>query len=217
MDPSSEGLPIESDSGDEFILEDCHASVEESVTGTEKASGRDKPRDLHVFTDAIATTEETTQTQQLTIDIGVDEERERPLNPQLLADQVHPLLQNTFSRYFQDPVHVNTICALCKASPIVGIRYKCMVCLNQDYCSNCEILHPHNMLVIRNPQPAIHIERPQKSESVKASELQAQLEDLERLGFSNKSACIKALFSSQFDINTAANILLEQSEPKQAS
>ena len=40
--------------------------------------------------------------------------------------------------------------------PIVGVRYKCTVCKNFDYCENCEktlgAAHQHPFLKIRKPE-----------------------------------------------------------------
>ena len=41
-------------------------------------------------------------------------------------------------------------------NPIVGVRYKCTVCKNFDYCENCEKTlgeaHQHPFLKIRKPE-----------------------------------------------------------------
>ena len=34
--------------------------------------------------------------------------------------------------------HTNVACDGCDMSPIVGVRYKCIVCKNFDYCEVCE-------------------------------------------------------------------------------
>lgn len=51
------------------------------------------------------------------------------------------------------PVHESCQCDGCDTKPIVGIRYKCSVCKNFDYCSNCEerLSHEHPFLKIRDP------------------------------------------------------------------
>jgi len=50
-------------------------------------------------------------------------------------------------------VHTNVACDGCDTHPIVGIRYKCSVCRDFDYCSVCEerLGHEHPFLKIRNP------------------------------------------------------------------
>lgn len=53
-------------------------------------------------------------------------------------------------------VHKDFICDGCDADPIVGIRYKCTVCNDFDYCEKCEKTlgekHGHPFLKIRNPK-----------------------------------------------------------------
>ena len=51
-------------------------------------------------------------------------------------------------------------CTGCGVTPIVGIRYKCTVCPNFDFCIQCEatIHHSHNMIKLR------FIEEPVKEE-----------------------------------------------------
>lgn len=55
-------------------------------------------------------------------------------------------------------VHCDYICDGCEASPIIGIRYKCGVCKDFDYCEKCEKIfgekHGHPFLKIRNPDEA---------------------------------------------------------------
>ena len=41
-------------------------------------------------------------------------------------------------------VHQKCECDGCGLFPIVGTRYKCSVCKNFDYCSNCEETKPHD-------------------------------------------------------------------------
>lgn len=52
------------------------------------------------------------------------------------------------------PVHGRVSCDGCGVHPIVGIRYKCSVCPDFDYCEKCEasIDHPHVFLKIKNPE-----------------------------------------------------------------
>jgi len=54
----------------------------------------------------------------------------------------------------QAPVHYRVECDGCGLAPITGIRYKCSICDNFDYCEECEEkykeFHPHPFLKIRN-------------------------------------------------------------------
>jgi hypothetical protein len=47
--------------------------------------------------------------------------------------------------------HNNTNCSECQATPIIGIRYKCVFCKNYDLCEQCEAksTHDHPFLKIK--------------------------------------------------------------------
>ena len=53
-------------------------------------------------------------------------------------------------------IHIGVICDGCNKQNIEGIRYKCMVCPDFDYCEKCEALyaekHHHPFLKMRKPQ-----------------------------------------------------------------
>ncbi len=53
-------------------------------------------------------------------------------------------------------VHERYTCDGCSLHPIVGIRYKCSVCKDFDYCEDCEakIEHEHAFLKIKHPNQA---------------------------------------------------------------
>ncbi len=52
--------------------------------------------------------------------------------------------------------HYRVKCDGCKKFPIEGIRYKCTICKNFDYCEECEkkyaLEHGHPLLKIRKPE-----------------------------------------------------------------
>lgn len=54
-------------------------------------------------------------------------------------------------------VHEGARCHKCGVTPIRGIRYRCSVCFDFDYCEQCEALHhdkhpqQHHFLKIRHP------------------------------------------------------------------
>ena len=52
------------------------------------------------------------------------------------------------------PVHRRVVCDGCNVGPIRGIRFKCAVCPDFDFCENCEkkVKHPHPFLQIRHPR-----------------------------------------------------------------
>lgn len=60
----------------------------------------------------------------------------------------------------QKVVHSSVTCDGCKVYPIVGIRYKCTVCHDFDYCESCEEknseTHNHNFIKIKNPESFCH-------------------------------------------------------------
>ena len=53
-------------------------------------------------------------------------------------------------------VHECVRCDGCQKKPIVGIRYKCAICHDFDFCEECEAqyTHPHPFLKIRSPGQA---------------------------------------------------------------
>lgn len=53
-------------------------------------------------------------------------------------------------------VHRNYICDGCDMNPIIGVRYKCSVNEDFDFCENCEATkeHPYPFLKIKEPKQA---------------------------------------------------------------
>lgn len=53
-------------------------------------------------------------------------------------------------------IHETVTCDGCGKYPIVGHRYKCIICHNFDFCERCEEKgdHPHAFLKIRTPHQA---------------------------------------------------------------
>lgn len=57
----------------------------------------------------------------------------------------------------KEVVHLGVKCHKCGVMPICGIRYRCSVCFDFDYCEQCEELHhdkhpkQHYLLKIRHP------------------------------------------------------------------
>jgi len=51
------------------------------------------------------------------------------------------------------PIHAEVTCDGCQAKPVVGVRYKCSVCKNFDFCEVCEDSkqHAHPFLKLRTP------------------------------------------------------------------
>lgn len=52
--------------------------------------------------------------------------------------------------------HTRVQCDGCGVNPILGVRYKCAVCKDFDYCTKCEnnLGHEHPFLKIRKPDGA---------------------------------------------------------------
>ncbi len=52
--------------------------------------------------------------------------------------------------------HTTVACDGCGVSPVIGVRYKCVVCKNFDYCEICEerLGHEHPFIKIVRPQDA---------------------------------------------------------------
>jgi len=50
--------------------------------------------------------------------------------------------------------HTRVACDGCGISPVIGIRYKCCVCKNFDYCEVCEerLQHEHPFIKILRPE-----------------------------------------------------------------
>lgn len=62
----------------------------------------------------------------------------------------------------EEVIHKYVRCDGCNASPIVGIRYKCTVCPNFDFCEKCEESngltnkHNHAFIKLRNPEKSFY-------------------------------------------------------------
>lgn len=89
----------------------------------------------------------------------VKEEVQR-LIPQLTESILMNVSKSTGSKIPQksetkpsEVVHEHVSCDGCGVSPIVGFRYKCIVCHNFDFCDRCEGegKHPHAFIKIRHP------------------------------------------------------------------
>ena len=63
--------------------------------------------------------------------------------------------QNNFfdSNSKKKDIHLGVICDGCGMNPIQGIRYKCSVCNNFDYCEKCEETIPHDHAFIKLAHP----------------------------------------------------------------
>lgn len=62
-------------------------------------------------------------------------------------------------------VHINVVCDGCRAQPIIGRRFKCMICFNFDLCETCEAKeeHEHPMLRLSKLSSNFFLDKVQKS------------------------------------------------------
>ena len=73
--------------------------------------------------------------------------------------------------------HLNVACDGCGASPILGIRYKCSVCKNFDFCETCEerFDHEHAFIKINKPGQAPKVIVTGVNEDSKQEQAQSQV------------------------------------------
>lgn len=85
----------------------------------------------------------------------------------MMREEIQNYTAQTFQRLMGDYLgkkaaeqalvsHPLIVCDGCECTPVKGIRYKCSVCPNFDYCEKCETEkpHPHPFLKIRKPEHA---------------------------------------------------------------
>jgi len=63
-------------------------------------------------------------------------------------------MPESLQRSEEDMVHEDVRCNNCQGHPIVGIRYKCYVCPDFDFCGKCEatVKHPHPFIKLTVPE-----------------------------------------------------------------
>ena len=102
-------------------------------------------------------------------DIKFDEESNQNTANDEYSDQIPSKIEYSSARTTQDTavdvlnesvypneVHARVECDGCGVAPILGVRYKCSVCKNFDFCEKCEDSkdHPHAFLKIKRAQDA---------------------------------------------------------------
>ena len=85
-----------------------------------------------------------------------DSSENKKEGPQTLLNMLYHIAEDQARR--EGFVHRGISCKGCHSSPITGLRYKCINCVNFDLCETCEAMqqHPktHLFLKIRIPTPA---------------------------------------------------------------
>jgi len=73
-----------------------------------------------------------------------------------LTEEIKKAVTSKLSQQSQKVVHECVRCDGCQKKPIVGVRYKCAICHDFDFCEECEAknIHPHPFLKIRRPEQA---------------------------------------------------------------
>jgi len=76
--------------------------------------------------------------------------------PKNCAKKGSCLKRTTFELPSSDVVHGRVTCDGCGVHPMRGIRYKCTICHDFDYCEKCEatVKHPHAFIKIDHPSKA---------------------------------------------------------------
>ena len=73
-----------------------------------------------------------------------------------IKNEVNSKLACTRPKEVSLVVHEHVRCDGCQRKPIIGTRYKCVICHDFDFCEECEAkdTHPHPFLKIRRPDQA---------------------------------------------------------------
>lgn len=73
------------------------------------------------------------------------------LNDSVNLQQSHDTKKTSTSQQQQKVVHQMVTCDGCGVNPVVGLRYKCSVCTDFDFCENCEenVKHEHPFIKIK--------------------------------------------------------------------
>ncbi len=70
-----------------------------------------------------------------------------------IAAKTANILQNREDQPQNRPLHEDARCHECGISPIVGIKYKCLVCFGYELCETCESVHDHVHALMKIKRP----------------------------------------------------------------
>lgn len=70
---------------------------------------------------------------------------------QEIVEQMKNILLEQFKGNMKNEsqTHYGIRCSECKASPIIGVRYKCAICIEYNLCEVCEINNTHEHIFIK--------------------------------------------------------------------
>jgi hypothetical protein len=86
--------------------------------------------------------EELEESQKMVKQLQAQNKQLQKQVAQLSRPQVQPVSQPLFPAPLPPNsavVHEGVSCDACNAAPLVGARYKCLVCVNYDSCQSCEL------------------------------------------------------------------------------
>jgi len=82
--------------------------------------------------------------------VSIEASEKSMKNEPIISEE--PLIRERIGRISNEVVHYRVNCDGCGQKGIVGIRYKCAICPDFDFCERCEatIEHNHPFFKIRN-------------------------------------------------------------------
>merc|ERR1712061_143213 len=155
---------------DPDLFDEMVEAEEETNAAKEKKMVNDMVSKLkEIFLGEVPSCSESTSATDANEDSeSSDDEDEEELDEEtklLVASEVRRHFQEKIDQFYipaaqaavelqKNVVHEGVVCDGCQAYPIVGIRYKCSVQANVDYCETCEAsdIPQHITCKIRRPE-----------------------------------------------------------------